>query len=109
MALKILNEKKESPLVPAKAHALKERTFVSLDGSRIAGPKDKLRKLLGGAGSVIPLEQAVALGLAKGEKAADKAADKEADKEKTEDKSSKPSEDKAAKKGDKADKEKEKA
>lgn len=90
MALKILNEKKESPLVPAKAHALKERTFVSLDGSRIAGPKDKLRKLLGGAGSVIPLEQAVALGLV----------EKKEGGEKGEDKSKKPAEDKGGKKGE---------
>jgi hypothetical protein len=47
-----------------KMHTLAVRTFVTLDGKRLMGPKDSEGKLLGPEGSQIPLELAVALGLA---------------------------------------------
>lgn len=76
-----------------KLHALKERTYVTLDGKSLA-PKDAKHKiLLGGAGALIAGELAVALGLAKAEDVEEK---KEA--EKSEDKGKKPAEDKGGKK-----------
>lgn len=50
-------------------HTLEERTYVTQDGSKIAGDKHKGGKILfGAAGHKIPLSRAIELGLAKSEK-----------------------------------------
>lgn len=45
-------------------HTLKERTYLSQDGKKVAQKGEKRRILLGAAGQLIPEAQAVALGLA---------------------------------------------
>lgn len=69
-----------------KMHTLKERTFTTLDGSRLAKAGDTHMILLGGAGAQIPAAQAAELGLLKSSAPA-------------EDKEIRPAEDKSAGKG----------
>jgi hypothetical protein len=54
-----------------KMHTLAARTFVTLDGKRLMGPKDNEGKLLGPAGMQIPMETAIAIGLVQSAKPAE--------------------------------------
>jgi hypothetical protein len=99
MALTITPASGEGGIMKTKMHTLEKRVHVTLDGSKVAGEKDTLTKLLGGPGAQIPMEQAIALGLAKATEAApaEPAPAAEVKEEApAEDKGSAPAEDKSA-------------
>ncbi len=56
----------------SKAHILKESTYVTVEGNKLAEKNAQHKILLGHAGHQIPHEHALALGLVEGEKAPEK-------------------------------------